>query len=172
MIPLPSKILKTYKSKENDNFKSIIQWNILQFLGQLKKYFFSQKSLVVGHDLLNVGCGGNLYKNFINLDCHGKRSLITLYSDKIFRWDLRKKLPFDDNSFKGVYSEHCLEHLNPNESFDLILEIYRVLKPNGIARIIVPDAEKYVQYYNRKKLGSDTSDMANFNNWEMGAEAL
>lgn len=169
---LPSKTLKAYKGQENDNFKNLLVWNTLQFLGQFKKNIFSQKRLVLERDFLNVGCGDNLYENFVNIDCHGKRSLISFKSDKIFRWDLRKKLPFDDNTFKGVYSEHCLEHLNPNDSFFLISELCRVLKPGGIARIIVPDAERYVDYYNRKKEGKDTTEMANFNGWNSGGEAL
>ena len=62
-------------------------------------------------------------------------------------WDITRGLPLDDNCVTGVFTEHCIEHV-PLESGDLVLsEIYRVLKPGGRVRIVVPDAELYLTRY-------------------------
>jgi SAM-dependent methyltransferase len=46
-------------------------------------------------------------------------------------------LPFKDSTIESVITHHCLEHVG--EGFiPLMDDIYRVLKPDGILRVIVP----------------------------------
>lgn len=45
-------------------------------------------------------------------------------------------LPFPDNSIKSVISHHVIEHINNLEK--VMEEVYRILEPGGIFRIIVP----------------------------------
>ena len=61
--------------------------------------------------------------------------------------DLSKGIPFDTNSVDAVYHSHFLEHLDRNTAQQLLLEVKRVLKPNGIHRIVVPDFEKLCNNY-------------------------
>ena len=60
-----------------------------------------------------------------------KQNLSNLISTKIF--DVRKKLPFEDNSVEACFSHmlYCMALTNI-ELENLNNEIYRVLKPNGI----------------------------------------
>ena len=44
-----------------------------------------------------------------------------------------------------------LEHLDQNETEIFFNESYRILKPNGIMRIVVPDFQKLVNNYNFDK---------------------
>ena len=53
--------------------------------------------------------------------------------------DVRKGLPFSDGSIDYVYASHLLEHLTLGDSHKLAREIFRVLKCDGIARLVVPD---------------------------------
>lgn len=168
----PKKLFKAYEKEENNNIRSLVVWEIIQWLGESKAKAFTQSKLISGREYLHIGCGDQLLPGFINLDCHTRKSLLSLGSDKIYRKDLRNGLPFSSNSFKGIFTEHCLEHLNPRESFTILEEIYRTLKPGGVARIIVPDAQKYVNYYNDKILKLPTDSYGNFNGWELGGEAL
>ena len=46
-----------------------------------------------------------------------------------------------------VYHSHLLEHLQQEEGEDLIQECFRVLKPGGILRIVVPDLERICRDY-------------------------
>lgn len=50
-------------------------------------------------------------------------------------------LPFADNSFDFIFSEHFFEHLFLDEAHKLMKECWRVLRPNGVLRTCVPDAD-------------------------------
>jgi predicted SAM-dependent methyltransferase len=50
-------------------------------------------------------------------------------------------LPFADASFAFIYSEHFFEHLFFDEALALLKECHRLLRPNGVLRTIVPDAD-------------------------------
>jgi predicted SAM-dependent methyltransferase len=50
-------------------------------------------------------------------------------------------LPFRDGQFDFAFSEHFLEHLFMDEAFELLLDLRRVLRPGGVLRTSVPDAD-------------------------------
>ncbi len=54
------------------------------------------------------------------------------------KWD---KMQFEDNSISFIFSEHFLEHLFLDEAISLLRECRRILRPRGIMRIVVPDAD-------------------------------
>jgi|10_taG_2_1085330.scaffolds.fasta_scaffold00033_56 SAM-dependent methyltransferase len=56
-------------------------------------------------------------------------------------------LPFADNSVENAYSSHFFEHVDDETSLHLFEETYRVLKPGGIFRIVVPDFEFFIRKY-------------------------
>jgi len=89
---------------------------------------------------LNAGCGPNVRPDFINLD-YAWRPGVELC------WDLRRPLPLADDSLDGIYSEHCLEHLSYDDALAALREFNRVLRPGGVARVVVPDAELYIELY-------------------------
>jgi len=58
------------------------------------------------------------------------------------------ELPFEDNSFDGVYISHVVEHLDRNELRRALDEIRRVLRDGGIAVVRTPDfAKSYKDFY-------------------------
>lgn len=61
--------------------------------------------------------------------------------------DLRKPLPFPDASFDAVYSSHTIEHLHREAALRLLREAWRVLRPGGRCRTLVPDLRKIVDGY-------------------------
>lgn len=56
-------------------------------------------------------------------------------------------LPFPDNSIDAINCSHMLEHLTREEGLKFLKECNRVLKPDGIIRIAVPNAERLVSEY-------------------------
>jgi predicted SAM-dependent methyltransferase len=58
-----------------------------------------------------------------------------------FQYQAGDRLEFEDNTFDFIFSEHFLEHLFLDEAIELLKECYRILKPNGVVRIVVPDAD-------------------------------
>lgn len=93
--------------------------------------------------MLNIGCGSHFHSAWTNLD------LISESFD-VIPYDITTGLPFAENSIDAVYHSHVLEHLNPNHGIELIRECWRVLKPGGVARIVVPDLEKIAKLYLEK----------------------
>ena len=50
-------------------------------------------------------------------------------------------LPFEDESFDFIYSDHLFEHLFLDEAVALFTECKRVMRPGAVIRTCVPDAE-------------------------------
>lgn len=90
--------------------------------------------------LLNIGCGHVWNDAWINLDGAPGDSAIR-------RHDITLGLPFDDASIDACYASHVLEHLTRAQAGALVGEMHRVLRPGGIARIVVPDLEAIVRLY-------------------------
>lgn len=93
--------------------------------------------------LLNLGCGNCFHEGWINLDFVSNNNNVTAY-------DLSLGIPFHDNEFDVVYHSHLLEHFSREQAAEFIKECYRVLKPNGILRVVVPDLEKIARIYLEK----------------------
>lgn len=53
--------------------------------------------------------------------------------------DITKPLPYADGSIDAVFSEMCVEHVLPREAWGFLDELYRILKPGGLIRIVIPD---------------------------------
>jgi SAM-dependent methyltransferase len=73
------------------------------------------------------------------------------HRDSIFKsaeyLNLRKRFPYQDESFGYVFMGHVLEHLYPNEAIYCLREVHRVLKNGGTVRISVPDLDRIVRDY-------------------------
>ena len=63
------------------------------------------------------------------------------------RVDVRKGLPFPSESAHYIYSSHTFEHFTWAESVSVAQECYRVLRPGGIIRIVVPDLKLIARQY-------------------------
>ena len=87
---------------------------------------------------LHLGAGGHNLPGWYNID----------YPPAELALNLRWPLPFDSNSIELVFLSHLLEHLyKKRDAPRLLREILRVLRPGGVVRIIVPDAEVYMRAY-------------------------
>lgn len=90
---------------------------------------------------VNLGSGCSSKQGWVNVDGFDSPGLTCL-------WDCRLNLPFEDDSVRCLFSEHFLEHLDPQTEVPALLrDILRVLEPGGILRFIVPDTQKYLKAY-------------------------
>lgn len=101
---------------------------------------YSLRSTFVLMKLLNIGCGSVFHPAWINLDINPPLA-------EVQACDIRRSLPYADRSIDACYSSHVLEHLTQSEAKRLVAECFRVLKPLGVIRIVVPDLEAIVRYY-------------------------
>jgi predicted SAM-dependent methyltransferase len=88
---------------------------------------------------LNIGCGANTVRGWINIDLEGPADA--------FRWDCRRGLPFDNDSVDAIFAEHVFEHFDPLTGQRFLGECHRCLRSGGTIRIVVPDAGLYLQLY-------------------------
>lgn len=92
--------------------------------------------------LLNVGCGACVHPEWVNVD-------LAALAPGVLVLDIRQELPFGADEFDAVYHSHLLEHLARKEAAVFLRECWRILKPGGILRVVVPDLEAAARAYLR-----------------------
>jgi ubiquinone/menaquinone biosynthesis C-methylase UbiE len=77
------------------------------------------------------------------------------WAENIFIHNLTKPFPWTAGSVDVVYTSHTLEHFTREEGQFIIAESFRVLKPGGLIRIIVPDLREIINRYVNQALAAD-----------------
>jgi SAM-dependent methyltransferase len=112
-----------------------------------------------GRYLLNIGCGSRFHAEWNNLDLHAAHPAVSSY-------DLLTGLPYRDDTFDAVYSAHFFEHLAPGVAHDLVRECYRVTKPGGVVRFVLPDLEYsarlYLECLEKVRISRDPVDVEHY----------
>lgn len=112
---------------------------------------------------LHLGCGPVHLDGFINIDIAPAPLAMNVL------WGL----PFDDGTVATVYLSHLLEHLfYPTDVMALFGEIYRVLAPGGVVRVVVPDIAKCLAAYARGDQAFFAARRENFSWWPSDASLL
>ena len=131
--------------------------------------------------VLNLGCGYQTSERCTNIDWSlpvrlkgsalgrmavpllirgDRRVAYDAMDGEVLRHNLKKGIPFPDQSVEGVYHSHLLEHLDYDVAPIFLAEVKRVLKPGGVHRIVVPDLEfetrRYVTSLEETAAGNST----------------
>jgi len=120
---------------------------------QLARYLFKRYNIKQRHKFLDIGCGrGEFLRGFIDCGVQGHGVDRSRAAERYCpEADLRtadlenEKLPYPDNYFDVIYSKSVIEHFYYPEK--LVQEMYRVLKPGGLAITLVPDWEFNIRIY-------------------------
>jgi SAM-dependent methyltransferase len=120
---------------------------------RLAHYLFERYNIKPGQKFLDIGCGrGEFLRGFIDCGVQGHGVDRSRAAEKYCpEADLRKadleneKLPYPDNYFDVIYSKSVIEHFYYPEK--LVQEMYRVLKPGGLAITLCPDWEFNYKIY-------------------------
>lgn len=126
---------------------------LTEYPQQLANYLFNRYGINKGSNFLDIGCGrGEFLKGFINCGVKGyavdQSSVAHKYCPEA---ELRNSdiendgIPYPDNFFDVVYSKSVIEHFHYPEK--LIREMYRVLKPGGLAITLCPAWEYNYRIY-------------------------
>jgi predicted SAM-dependent methyltransferase len=112
-----------------------------------EQYSFSRRRSMIsatseeGNLRLHLGCGPRLLDGWVNLDAAINPAIVTA---KLPR-GLRR---FEDVSAQFIYTSHLLEHIEyPREATEFVRECYRILRPGGVLRIVVPSIENIIVAY-------------------------
>jgi len=76
--------------------------------------------------------------------------------------DIVKGLPLDEESCRGVYASHVLEHLALEDFHTALENTKRILAKDGILRLVVPDLEWAAKEYITKVSAGDPQANAFF----------
>ena len=119
---------------------------------------------------LNLGCGGVRPEGWINTDSSLNAYLQKipflgkLIADKVIKsvqydsnnvtyMDVNNKWKFKSETVDIVYASHLFEHLSIKDANEFLQKAYRVLKPQGIIRLVVPclyqNAKNYITQYDK-----------------------
>jgi predicted SAM-dependent methyltransferase len=88
---------------------------------------------------LHLGSGRTPLTGWLNVDVLGAPTDLA--------WNLNRALPFPTATVDSIFHEHVLEHLPLRDGLTLTQECHRLLKPDGVLRIGVPDAGSYLRAY-------------------------
>ena len=89
---------------------------------------------------LNLGCGSRFHPDWTNIDFNSTGAHVIAHN-------LTDGIPFDDASFDVVYQSHILEHFRKVQAESFLRECCRVLRPQGVLRVVVPDLEQIAKNY-------------------------
>ncbi len=91
---------------------------------------------------LNWGCGGHTLPGWINSDNKEGEGID-------LSCDIRDGLPLETGSIDYVVSIHALPEVPYDDLVPVLQELRRVLKPNGVLRLALPDLLRGVDAYRR-----------------------
>ena len=92
-------------------------------------------------DQLHVGCGLNLLDGWLNADLLPTADLYV---------DVRRPLPFQDETFEAMYAEELIEHLSLQDGMLFLREAHRCLRPGGKIRLTTPNLRFVSQCFRRE----------------------
>jgi predicted SAM-dependent methyltransferase/glycosyltransferase involved in cell wall biosynthesis len=97
---------------------------------------------------LNIGCFADMfYYGWKNID-ELKLEEFARERGYIFeRVNAKRGLPYPDGSADTILASHFLEHLNREEGNKFLADCFRVLKPDGLIRLAVPDTRLLSKEY-------------------------
>src|ERR1700730_17321055 len=117
---------------------------------------------------IQYGCGLSCPDGWINFDASPTLRLqqlpvlgrffrggTTVFPANARYGDIVKGLPVPDNSADGIFASHVLEHLSLADFWLALCNTFRLLKPGGIFRLIVPDLEARARIYLQKLESGD-----------------
>ena len=99
--------------------------------------------------MLNIDMGGQKHRR----DIAGEWKILDISpkADYVHNLNKERPLPFKDDSVDNIYTSNTLEHLEPINLTSVLKEFYRVLKPGGKCRIVVPNVAHAIDLYINNK---------------------
>ena len=108
---------------------------------------------------INIGCGpGKMANDWIHYDSSPSLivekviRLFPFYSNfkfdkKVKYLNITKKFPLKDESIDVILCSHVMEHLSYDDFYITLHNLYKVLRSDGLLRIIVPNLNFYIHSY-------------------------
>jgi predicted SAM-dependent methyltransferase len=82
--------------------------------------------------LLNLGCGKGKIRGAVNIDINSDVGPDLVH-------DIRTPLPYDKETVDEVVLYHTIEHIEKSQHDTIFIDIWRVLKPDGLFILTYPE---------------------------------
>lgn len=115
-------------------------WGVRRNLGRNDKHLIQEYLKCHKTRLLQVGCGKNSLKGWLNSDLYPE-------DHGVLHLNATKGFPFDSGVFDYVYSEHMIEHVAYAQACNMASECFRILRPGGRIRISTPNMQFLLDIY-------------------------
>jgi SAM-dependent methyltransferase len=152
---------------------------IIKLVLKIASIFKKNQKISKAGKKANIGCGLHCLEGWVNID--GSLSALlgskkfawfnkilykfsgsssyytfkqfheTIAKKKLYFADLTKGIPFVDETLEIAYCSHLLEHLTKKNGAYFLKECHRVLKKEGLLRLVVPDLDKAFDMYRNGK---------------------
>lgn len=112
--------------------------------GRVRSFLTMRRVAKLDNICLNIGPGANWTKpapNWLSVDVDPR------IGDIVVNLCEFPGFPLKENIVSCIYASHVLEHVSMNRIQFLLNDCFRVLKPNGWMRIVLPDVEKSMREY-------------------------
>jgi ubiquinone/menaquinone biosynthesis C-methylase UbiE len=116
---------------------------IMNRIGDLRKdeYKVAIRYFNECQTILDVGCGTGTFleidpNRIIGIDINPDNVSYCCKKGLQAQVGNALNIPFEDNSFDGVYCSHVMQVFSPNEAAQLIRELSRVARPDGIVVLV------------------------------------
>jgi len=94
--------------------------------------------------LVNIACGNSYVDGWVNFD-------YAPVSPAVIQANLLGRLPLDNAVAGVVYSSHFLEHIPRRRVAGFLAECFRIMKPGGQIRLVLPDLDELCREYLRQR---------------------
>jgi len=98
---------------------------------------------------LHIGAANFVLDNWFNTDLDPR-------TPGVYYLDATQPLPFPDDSFDYIFSEHMIEHVPFRAGTNLLIECRRVLRPSGVVRIATPNLRNILALVSTCDAGTET----------------
>ena len=92
---------------------------------------------------LNLGGGEHRIPGYVTVD------FAEFDFPGVWNYDVTRGLAIGSNSLDRIYSSHTFEHFLPQHVLFVMTECYRVLKPGGSIRLVLPNIPQILKAYAR-----------------------
>ena len=109
-----------------------------------------QRELKASGEILDIGCGTGIFLSVAATEGYNVRglevsrelaALAAEVSGRAVDIGRLEDLMYEDERFAAVYVDSVLEHVTDPKAF--IQEVYRILKPGGVAYVVVPNEDSF-----------------------------
>jgi SAM-dependent methyltransferase len=86
---------------------------------------------------LDAGCGSAKQPNCVGMDKRSLPGVDVVHDIETTPW------PFTKETFDRIIMSHVMEHINPSVSVDVMNEMWRIMKPDGVLMLSMPYAGSF-----------------------------